>query len=159
MRSGSSGSFGARALRSIASQTSAGFWVVSPWKRSAERRQTTPCGTRAAADLDVVFSRGGPRFVERAMDAVDEDELCAAFHLHGRAAVVRENEDGHVVGWVLAPPTLPAFVRPGPAHRSEHVAPQDPRADVGLAACGEVVVYARGATLLAVGTLPTSRGN
>src|SRR5919201_285791 len=117
-------------------------------------------GRRAAADLDVVLSRGSPRFGERAMDVVDEDELCAAFHLHGRAAVVRENEDGHVVGWVLAPPTLPAFVRPGPAHRSEHVAPHDVRADVAAGACGEIVVYTRGAALLlTMHALPASRGN
>jgi hypothetical protein len=36
-------------LRSIASQTSCGVWVVSSWNTRAESRQTTPCGTRTAA--------------------------------------------------------------------------------------------------------------
>src|SRR5918911_3899503 len=108
-----------------------------------------PNGRRAAADSHVLFARGRLRFGERAMNVIDEDELCAPLHPDGRTAVVRENKNGHVIRWVAAPPTLPALVRPGPAHRSEHVAPQDPRADVGLAAGDEVVVYARGATLLA----------
>src|SRR5919204_2568117 len=115
-------------------------------------------GRRAAADPDVLLSRGRLRFGERAMDVIDEDELCASFHPDRRTAVVRENKNGHVIRWVAAPPTLPALVRPRPAHRSEHVAPQDPRADVGVAACREVVVYARGAALLAMDALPTSRG-
>src|ERR671936_2223657 len=102
-------------------------------------------GRRAAADPDVLFSRGRLRFGERALDVIDEDELCASFHPDGRTAVVRENKNGHVIRWVAAPPTLPALVRPGPAQRSELVPHHDQSAEVGLAACDEVVVYARGA--------------
>jgi len=47
---------GARAFQPIASQTSEGFWVVSPWNRRADSRQTTPWETRLATSARLWFS-------------------------------------------------------------------------------------------------------
>jgi hypothetical protein len=54
--------------------------------------------------------------------------------------MVREHEDGHMVGWVVAPPALPAVIDPRTAHRPEHVSAHDPGADVVEAAAGEAIV-------------------
>jgi len=71
--------------------------------------------------------------------------------------MVREHEDRHVVRRLLAPPALPLLVGPGTAHRAEHVAPEDPRADVGHAARGELVVDAGRAAVLAQHLLEGAR--
>jgi hypothetical protein len=47
-----------------------------------------------------------------------------------------------MVRWIGAPPALPLIVRPGSAHRSEHVAAHDPGAEILERACREVVVDA-----------------
>src|SRR5262245_47453232 len=67
-----------------------------------------------------------------------------------------KDEDRRVVGRVASPPTLPAVVRPGSTHGSEHVAAQDTRADILEAARGEIVVGARRATLFARNLLKRS---
>ena len=46
-----------------------------------------------------------------------------------RARVMRQHEHRHVVRRLVAPPALPALVRPWPADRPEHVPAQDPGAD------------------------------
>ena len=66
----------------------------------------------------------------------------AAFHLQRRGRMVGQDEDRHVVRWIRAPPALPLIVRPGSAHRSEHVAAHDPGAEILERACREVVVDA-----------------
>jgi hypothetical protein len=68
--------------------------------------------------------------------------------------MMREHERGHVIRRLLAPPAAPALVRPRPAHRPEHVAAEDPGADVLEAARGDVVVDAALATLAVVHALP-----
>src|SRR4051812_49709983 len=66
----------------------------------------------------------------------------AALHLQRRARMVGQNEDRHMVRWIGAPPALPLIVRPGSAHRSEHVAAHDPGAEILERACREIVVDA-----------------
>jgi hypothetical protein len=51
--------------------------------------------------------------------------------------MVGQHEHRDVVGRLIAPPAFPAVVRPGPAHRPEHVAAQDPGTDVLEAAGGK----------------------
>src|SRR6185436_10038846 len=51
-------------------------------------------------------------------------------HLEGLARMVREDEDRHAVRRLLAPPALPALIGPRSTHRAEHVAAQDPGAEV-----------------------------
>src|SRR6267143_6472551 len=75
------------------------------------------------------------------MNAIgNEVKRRAALHREGRTSMVREHEDGHVVGRVVAPPSHPAVVGPGAARRREHVAAHDPGAEVVKAARGKVVV-------------------
>ncbi len=110
------------------------------------RAQVLPDGRRAAADTNVGAAGGLARAPERLLDpAGDEVERRPALHLQRRPRVVREHEHRHVVGRVLAPPAAPLLVGPGTAHRPEHVAAQDPGADVLGAAAGEVIVGTRGA--------------
>src|SRR4051812_10345279 len=66
----------------------------------------------------------------------------AAFHDQWRARTVGQDEDRHMVRWIGSPPAFPLIVRPGSAHRSEHVAAHDPGAEILERACREVVVYA-----------------
>ncbi|WP_306667921.1 4-hydroxythreonine-4-phosphate dehydrogenase PdxA, partial [Klebsiella pneumoniae] len=51
--------------------------------------------------------------------------------------MVGQHEDRHVIGRGVAPPALPRIVGPGAAHRAEHVAAEDPGADIVEAARGE----------------------
>ena len=65
-------------------------------------------GGGASAEANIFPVGGGDGLLERAMNAVgDEVEGGASFHSEWRAGVVGENEDGHVVGRVVAPPTFP----------------------------------------------------
>src|SRR5688572_33488924 len=66
----------------------------------------------------------------------------AALHLQRRARMVGQDEDRHMVRWIGSPPALPLVVRPGSAHRPEHVAAQDPGAEILERACREIVVDA-----------------
>src|SRR6185369_4714912 len=66
----------------------------------------------------------------------------AALHLQRRAPMVGQDEDRHMVRWIGAPPAFPLKVRQGSAHRSEHVAPHDPGADILERTYRQVVVDA-----------------
>src|SRR5262245_8540166 len=63
--------------------------------------------------------------------------------------MMRQHEDLAMIGRLLTPPAFPAIVRPWPAHRAEHVAAQNPGADVRKAARGEIIVRAGRAVVLA----------
>src|SRR5262245_10407718 len=67
---------------------------------------------------------------------------------------MREHEHRAVVHRLLAPPAPPAFIGPGAAHRPEHVASENPRADVGHGFLGHGVVDA-GFTALGPGDIGT----
>src|SRR5206468_1956393 len=95
----------------------------------------------AAADPHVLAVGGRGRSLEGGLDPVgDEVEGGAALHLDRRPRMVGEYEDSNMIGRRVAPPSLPALVGPGPAHRPEHVAAEDPGPDVGEAAGREIVV-------------------
>lgn len=117
-------------------------------------------GGGAAAEADVFAFGGGPCLFERGVDAVgDEVEGCAALHVERRAWVVGEDEDGSVVGGFFAPPAFPGFVGPGASDGAEHVAAEDPGADVFEAFGGEVVVDAGFAAGLALHGSPGAGGH
>src|SRR5688500_16077620 len=98
-----------------------------------------------------------PRALQSIVDPIGcEVEDGAAFHLDGGSRVMREHERGSVVGRVLPPPSAPGFVGPGPAHRAEHVAAHDPRADVCKAQRSEVLVNAGAAALGALVALESA---
>src|SRR5262249_4452309 len=105
---------------------------------------------RAAADAHILAARRSLRLLERGFDSVgDEEEFGAALHLERLARMVGQDEDGAVVRRLLAPPAFPAFVGPRTAHRAEHVAAEDPRAEVVEALLGHAVVGAGLAAVLA----------
>ena len=65
-------------------------------------------GGGASAEANIFAVGGGNSLLQRAVNAVsDEVEGGASFHNEWLAGVVGENEDGHVVGRVVAPPTFP----------------------------------------------------
>ena len=65
-------------------------------------------GGGASAEANIFAVGGGDGLLERAMNAVgDEVEGGASFHGERRAGVMGEDEDGHVVGRIVAPPTFP----------------------------------------------------
>src|SRR3954463_3736750 len=112
----------------------------------------------AAADAHILATRGGLGLLERRFDAVgDEVKHRAAFHIERCAVVMRENEHRRVIGRLLAPPAAPALVGPGPAYRTEHVAPEDPGADAAKALLRHLMVVAGFAARLPLHLAPQAR--
>src|SRR5438093_12999407 len=94
-----------------------------------------------AAEANVLRAGGFPGACERSLDPVGyEMEDGAAFHLEGRARVMREDEDRHVVGRVLAPPASPGFDVPHDSDRTEHVPSHRPCTEVLEPPTREVIV-------------------
>src|SRR5262249_13840570 len=107
-------------------------------------------GGDAAAEADILAAGGFESALERGLDAIgDEVKGRAARHADRRPRVVREHEDRHVIGQVVAPPAFPGLVRPWPTNGPEHVATQDPGADIGKAARRKVVIWPSRSTTLA----------
>src|SRR5262245_53723846 len=105
--------------------------------------QIVPDGGDAAAEADILAAGGFEGALERGLDAVgDEVKGGATRHRDRWLRIMREHEDRNVIGRVVAPPAFPGLIRPGPADRPEHVAPQDPGADIGEAARRKIVVWA-----------------
>src|ERR671919_2295395 len=124
---------------------------ISDPSSSANSRSPSPRRTGAKRDLDLIEQAGpqvlldhaGPArerhvlparrlrgLLQDSLDALgDEVEGRPALHLEWLAGVVGDDEDGHVVGGVLTPPTSPVpSPRTGPT--PEHVPPHDDGADV-----------------------------
>src|SRR5207237_8495113 len=103
-----------------------------------------PARPTAAAGSAAAAARRAARLFERGVNALgDEANFRAALHLERRARVMREHEHRRVIRRLFAPPAAPAIVGPRPAHRTEHVAPEDPRADAGKALLRHGVVGPR----------------
>src|SRR5262245_29120356 len=101
--------------------------------------QIVPEGGDAAADADILAARGIEGALEHVLDAIGDKVKGGAARHHDRwPRIVRKHEDRNVIGRVVAPPSLPGLVRPGSTYGPEHVAPQDPGADVGEVARGKV---------------------
>src|SRR5690349_13672807 len=63
---------------------------------------------------------------------------------------MRQNIDVAMIGRVIAPPAFPRIVwRPWPARGREHVATQNPRADIVKRTVGEIIVWSGLAAVLA----------
>src|SRR5579862_3175835 len=108
-------------------------------------------GFNASAQANVLTVCGGHRSFQRAFySAGDEMECRAASHCNRVASVVSQHERIAMIGWVVAPPALPIVIWPRTANGSEHVAAQDPGADVLKPANGKVVVDTGLAVFLAM---------
>ena len=103
--------------------------------------QILPDRRHAAAHPDILPAGRGPRLRQRGVDALgDESELRAAGHPERRPRVMGQHEDGRVIRRLVAPPALPAVVRPGTANGAEHVAPENPGPDSREALLRHLVV-------------------
>ena len=97
----------------------------------------------AAADTDITPARSSPGLLQRRHHTLgDEVEVRAPLHAQHGSGMVGQHECRNVIGRLIAPPALPVFVGPGAAHRAEHIAPQNPGADVVEGALGHPVVDA-----------------
>src|SRR3954453_17319006 len=100
-------------------------------------------GGGSAADANVeaarCLSRGGEGFLR---GRIEEVERRAALQLDRRAWMVGQYEHGRVEHGVVAPPTLPFLVGPGPALGAELVAAHDLRPDTGGPVAGVGLVDA-----------------
>ena len=102
-----------------------------------------PDGGRSAADADILSVGGSASPFQRGVNPVaNEMKGRASLHDEGRAGMMREHENLGMVNRVLAPPAPPDFVRPGAAHRPEHIPSHYSGADIVKAARGKVVVDA-----------------
>src|ERR1700716_3188071 len=98
------------------------------------RAQILPNTGYAAAEPDVATLRCSDRLLQSCVNAFgDKAKLRASRHPERRPRVMRQHENGRVIRRLLAPPALPAVVRPRASDRTEHVAPKDPRTNSGKA--------------------------
>src|SRR5437667_9534922 len=106
--------------------------------------QILPDGGYAAAEADVAAVRCSARLLQGGVNAFgDKAKLRTSRHPERRPRVMREHEDRHVIRRLLAPPALPALVRPRAPDWTEHVAPENPGTDSGKALLGNSVVDSR----------------
>src|SRR5215216_6481720 len=74
----------------------------------------------------------------------DKVKRRSAFHFDRIARVLSQYKRRCVIGRIGTPPASPAVVfSPGTARRSEHISTENPSADIGHAARGEVVIRTR----------------
>src|SRR5208337_1916062 len=73
----------------------------------------------------------------------DEMERSLPSHRDRGPCVMGQHEHRSMEWRIIAPPTLPGFVRPGPSHRPKHVATHDPCSSIGETPGNKVIVNAR----------------
>src|SRR4029450_11709153 len=107
--------------------------------------QVLPDRADATAEPDVLSPGDRSRSLQRGANAVgDEMEGRAAFHFNRLALMMRQHEHVGVIRRTVAPPALPAVVRPIATDGPEHVAAEDPCSDTFESAGRKVVVWTRG---------------
>src|SRR5712664_1959962 len=113
--------------------------------------QILPNSGDAAADSDVAAARCSARLLQSGVNARgDKAKLRTSRHPERRARVMRQHEDGRVIRRLVAPPALPAVVRPRAPDRTEHVAPENPGTDSGKALLRNSVIDPRLSIVIAV---------
>src|SRR6516165_11489341 len=87
--------------------------------------QVLPNCRYAATQANIARARRSARLLQCGVNAFrDKAKHGASRHGQRRARVMRQHEDRSVIGWLVAPPALPAFVGPRTAYRTKHVAPE-----------------------------------
>jgi hypothetical protein len=103
-----------------------------------------PDSRDAATDANIAIAGGCFGLIQRRFNAFgNKSKLGAASHFERRPGVMSQHEDGHVIGRLITPPTLPTVVGPWTSHGPEHVAAEYPGADSFKAKFREVVVDSR----------------
>src|SRR5436309_3867819 len=121
--------------------------------------QILPDGGYAAAEADVAAVRCSARLLQGGVNAFgDKAKLRTSRHPERRPRVMRQHEDGRVIRRLVAPPALPAIVRPRASDRTEHVAPKNPGADSGKTLLRDPVIDSRFAVVMAVHRPPYAQG-
>lgn len=106
------------------------------------------CRPTANPDVSPIGRRHGP--LQRRFDSFrDEVKGGAALHGDGRSRVMGQDKDRRVVWRVIAPPAPPTVVRPGTSTCGEHIAAQDPGANILKPSSRELVIDTRAATFAA----------
>src|SRR5258706_14374190 len=104
----------------------------------------------AAAEADVAAARSSGRLLQSVVNAPgDKAKLRSSRHPERRPLVMRQHEDRRVIRRLVAPPALPAVVRPRASDRTEHVAPKNPGHDSGEALVPQSVIDSRPSLALA----------
>src|SRR6266446_1742880 len=120
--------------------------------------QILPNSCYAATDADVAAARCSGRLLQSGVNAFgDKAKLRTSRHPKRRPRVMRQHEDRRVIRRLIAPPALPAVVRPRASDRTEHVAPKNPGTDSGKALLRNPVVDSRFAVVIAVHLSPYAR--
>src|SRR6202795_5209104 len=120
--------------------------------------QILPNGGYAAAEAHVAAARRSGSLLQSGVNAFgDKAKLRTSRHPERRPRVMRQHEDGRVIRRLVAPPPLPAVVRPRASDRTEHVAPKNPGADSGKALLRDPVIHSRFAVVMAVHRPPYAR--
>src|SRR2546428_5706327 len=89
--------------------------------------QILPNGGYAATEADVAAVCCSGRLLQSGVNAFgDKAKLRTSRHPKRRPRVMRQHEDGRVIRRLVAPPALPAIVRPRASYPTEHVAPKNP---------------------------------
>src|SRR5436853_5626175 len=121
--------------------------------------QILPNGGYAATEADVAAPRCSARLLQSGVNAFgDKAKLRTSRHPKRRPRVMRQHEDGRVIRRLVAPPALPAVVRPRASDRTEHVAPKNPGADSGKTLLRDPVIDSRFAVVMAVHRPPYAQG-
>ena len=91
------------------------------------------------------------------LDAVRDEMKCrTTCHCDRFARVMAEHEDRHVKRRVVAPPTFPIFVGPFSSDRPEHIAADDPRANIRKTTRCKIIVHPRCSPVASVHLLKRS---
>src|SRR5437773_5143363 len=105
----------------------------------------------ASTEADVTAARGSGRLLQSGVNAFgDEAELGTSRHPERWPRVMRQHEDRCVIRWFVAPPTLPAVIRPRASDGTEHVATKNPGTDPGKPLLRNSVVDSRLAIVMAL---------
>src|SRR4029077_11639378 len=117
--------------------------------------QILPYSGYAATEAYVTAARSSGRLLQSGVNAPgDKAKLRTSRHPERRALMVRQHEDRRVIRRLLAPPTLPAVVRPRPSDGAEHIAPKNPGTDSGKALLRNSVIDSRLSIVFAVHPAP-----
>src|SRR5260370_22437739 len=117
--------------------------------------QILPYSGYAATEADVAAARSSGGLLQSGVHATsDKAKLRSSRHPERRPLVMCQHEDGRVIRRLVAPPALPAVVRPRASDRTEHIAPKNPGTDSGKALLPKSVIYSRLSTVIALHPTP-----
>src|SRR6185503_20849801 len=114
-------------------------------------------GGHSTSDPDVALPGSFTRAFKRFMNASSHEvERRAAFHRQRLAGMMCQHKNWNMIRRLLAPPSLPAVVRPRTSDRTKHVASQNPGPNIRHGLRRKLVIESATAALHAVHLAPGS---